>query len=70
MSHIGRLLIIFGAIFIIIGLFFLVFPKFPIFRLPGDIVIKRENFFFYFPIVSSILLSLILSLILSLVFRK
>ena len=70
MYNIGRIFIIFGAIFIIIGFFFLVFSRIPIFRLPGDILIKRGNFSFYFPIASSILISLILSLILNLVFRK
>jgi hypothetical protein len=38
-------------------------------RLPGDIVIKRKNFGFYFPIVSSIVVSLILTLLLNL-FRR
>ena len=32
-------------------------------RLPGDIIVKRENFSFYFPIATSILLSLVLSLL-------
>jgi len=36
-------------------------------RLPGDIVVKRENFSFYFPLMTSILLSLLLSLVLWLV---
>ncbi len=38
-------------------------------RLPGDISIKRENFTFYFPLTTCILLSLLLSLIFSF-FRK
>lgn len=38
-------------------------------RLPGGIVIKRENFSFYFPIATSILISIVLSLILWL-FRR
>jgi len=38
-------------------------------RLPGDIVIERENFRFYFPIVTSVLASLVLSLIVWLVNR-
>jgi hypothetical protein len=41
----------------------------PIGRLPGDIAVKRENFSFYFPITTSIILSIILTLILSL-FRR
>lgn len=66
----GKFFIIFGTIFIIIGLLFIIFPKFAIFKLPGDIVIKKENFSFYFPVVSSILISVILSIILNLIFRK
>jgi len=41
----------------------------PIGRLPGDIAVKRENFSFYFPITTSIILSITLTLILSL-FRR
>ncbi len=70
MYNTGKFFIIFGIIFIIVGLFFIIFPKFPIFKLPGDIVVKKENFSFYFPIVSSILISVILSIILNLMFRK
>ena len=39
-------------------------------RLPGDINIKRENFSFHFPIVTSIIISLIITLILNFFFRK
>ena len=38
------------------------FKNFPLFHLPGDIIIQKENFSFYFPITSSILLSVIFSL--------
>jgi hypothetical protein len=45
-------------------------PKIPILgKLPGDIYIKRENFSFYFPITTCILLSFLLSLIL-MIFKK
>ena len=45
-------------------------PKVPfIGRLPGDILIKREHFIFYFPLVTTLILSLVLTLILNLVFR-
>ena len=42
----------------------------PIGKLPGDILIKRDNFTFYFPITTSILASGILSLLAWLLFRK
>ena len=38
-------------------------------KLPGDIIIKKENFTFYFPVVTSILLSVILTVVLYLIGR-
>jgi hypothetical protein len=70
MSDLARLLIIIGVILVVVGLALLLLPKIPgLGRLPGDIVIKRENFTFYFPLGTSILISVILSLIFWL-FRK
>ncbi len=64
----GKLLIIIGVILIIIGLIIHFFHQIPwLGKLPGDIYIKRENFTFYFPLASSILISIILSLILYLI---
>ncbi|WP_300367014.1 DUF2905 domain-containing protein [Hydrogenimonas sp.] len=58
MPDIGRVLIGLGIVLILFGLFVTFIGK-----LPGDIVIRRENFTFYFPIATSILLSIILSLL-------
>ena len=70
MPDIGRFLVIIGVILVLVGLALYLSPKIPwLGRLPGDIVIKREDFTFYFSLGTSILLSLILSLILYL-FRK
>ncbi len=67
----GKYLIIFGIICLVLGLVFIIAPKLPFLgRLPGDIYIKRENFSFYFPLVTSILLSIILTIILNLIRRK
>lgn len=63
MSNIQKYLILIGAIVILIGLFFPYLSKIPLFRLPGDIVIEKPNFKFYFPIVSMILISILLSVI-------
>lgn len=64
MSDLARFLIVIGVILVVVGLALLLLPKIPgIGRLPGDIVIKRENFSFYFPLGTSILISVILSLI-------
>jgi hypothetical protein len=64
MQEIGKALIIFGVILIGAGLLLTFFNKIPFLgKLPGDILIQRKNFTFYFPIATSILLSIILSLI-------
>lgn len=63
MNNIQKYLIVIGLLIVIIGLFFPYISKIPLFRLPGDIVIEKPNFKFYFPIVSMILISVLLSLI-------
>jgi hypothetical protein len=67
MTSLGRLLITFGIVLIILGLLigytnFFSFLKLG--RLPGDIVVKRENFSFYFPITTCLLISLVVTLVL------
>ncbi|MDD5287213.1 MAG: DUF2905 domain-containing protein [Desulfuromonadaceae bacterium] len=70
MSGLGRLLIITGLVLVAVGLIISFAPRFPwLGKLPGDIYIKKENFSFYFPIGSCIIISLILSFILWL-FRR
>lgn len=64
MPGIGRLLIIVGIVFIIIGIVVHFLPKLSgLPRLPGDILIQKEKFTFYFPITTSIVVSIILSII-------
>ncbi|MGE5520643.1 MAG: DUF2905 domain-containing protein [Candidatus Dadabacteria bacterium] len=67
----GKYIIYFGAIIIIVGLLVYFFHDklHWLGRLPGDIRVERENFKFYFPITTMILLSLILTLLINL-FRK
>ena len=60
----SRWLIIFGVVLIAAGLLWPLLQKLGLGRLPGDIVIERENFRFYFPIVTSLIISVVLSLIL------
>lgn len=61
----GKMLIIIGAIFIVAGILVTYSDKIPhLGKLPGDIRIERENFSFYFPVMTSILLSIIVSLVL------
>ena len=57
----GRLLLIAGLLLALVGL--LVMWGLPIGRLPGDVVVKRGNSTFYFPIVTSIVLSLLLTIV-------
>ena len=60
----GRLLIIIGVLFILAGIFITWNNKVPFFgKLPGDLSIERENFRFYFPLTTSILISILLSLV-------
>ena len=66
----GKALILIGVILVAAGLFLSFGWKIPFLgRLPGDIRIQRDNFSFYFPLTSSILVSLLLSLLLWL-FRR
>ncbi|GAB6045819.1 DUF2905 domain-containing protein [Caminibacter profundus] len=65
----AKFFIFIGIAFVIIGLLLYIFKDFSLFNLPGDIVIKKENFSFYFPITSSIILSIILSAIFYLISR-
>jgi hypothetical protein len=64
-----RVLITLGIVLLVLGLTWPWLQKLGLFRLPGDIVIERENFRFYFPITSMIILSLVFSLLLWL-FRR
>ncbi len=67
---IGKFLILLGIVIIVIGVFFLLSGKIPyIGRLPGDIIIQRKNFTFYFPLATSILLSILITLVLWLIGR-
>ena len=63
----GKLLVLIGLGIAGVGL--LVMLGVPFGRLPGDIVVRRGSFSFYFPLVTSIILSILLTLILAL-FRR
>ncbi|MBF0494161.1 MAG: DUF2905 domain-containing protein [Candidatus Omnitrophica bacterium] len=58
----GKLLIITGIVLIIAGVLFYFGKLSWLGRLPGDIAIKRENFSFYFPLTSCVIVSAILSI--------
>jgi len=63
MNDLAKILVISGIAILSAGLILLALNKIPGFgRLPGDIIIKRENFTFYFPLMTSIIISIMLSL--------
>lgn len=70
MSFIGKWLVFFGLILIILGFIFIFFDKIPFLgKLPGDIRIEKKNFIFYFPLTTSVILSLVLTIILNIIFH-
>ena len=75
MSQLGKILVGFGIVMILVGAILLVAGnlsgKVPwLGRLPGDIYIERGNWSFYFPLATSILISIILTLILAFFSRR
>ncbi len=64
-----RFFLIFGILLVLLGLLWPWITKLGLGRLPGDIVVKRDNFSFYFPITTCILISALLSFLFWL-FRK
>ena len=64
MGDLGRTLIIFGLLLVIVGVVISFAGKIPwLGNLPGDIVVRRERFTFYFPIVTCLVISAIISLV-------
>jgi hypothetical protein len=64
LDPVGKTLVVIGGIIIVIGLLMMFGDKIPYLgKLPGDIVIRKKNFTFYFPITTLIILNLVLLLI-------
>ncbi len=59
----SRILIVLGVVLILIGLLWPWVRRLPLFKLPGDIVIDRPGFQFFFPITTMLLVSLVISII-------
>jgi hypothetical protein len=71
MADIGRMLLVLGGVLLVLGLLLTFGSKIPgLGRLPGDIVYRKGNLTFYFPLVTSLLLSLLLTVILNLFSRR
>jgi hypothetical protein len=67
--NVSRFLILFGLVILAIGLLWPLLSKLGLGRLPGDIAIEGENYAFYFPIVTSLILSVVLSILWSIFSR-
>ena len=65
----SRALIILGVVIVLLGLLWPWIQKLNLGRLPGDIAIEKENFGFYFPVMTSIIVSVILTVLIWL-FRR
>lgn len=71
MDSLGKMLILFGVVLALLGGLLLLAGKIPFLgRLPGDIVIRRQNWSFYFPLTTSIVISILLTLLFSLFSRR
>jgi uncharacterized membrane-anchored protein YitT (DUF2179 family) len=70
-QQVGKYLMFFGVIALIIGLLIYLFHSHLkwIGRLPGDIRIEKENFRFYFPVVTMILFSILITLVIN-IFKR
>ena len=70
MEGLGKILLIVGGVIIILGLLLIFGQHIPFLgKLPGDITIKKDDFTFYFPIVTFILLSVVLTIIINVIIR-
>ena len=68
MEGLGKILLGVGAVIIVIALLMIFGQHIPFFgKLPGDIFIKKDNFSFYFPIVTFLIISIILTVIINLI---
>ena len=65
----AKILIVIGLVLVAAGLAWPWLAKLPLGRLPGDIIIRRDNFQLYLPITTCIVVSLVITLLLRL-FRK
>jgi hypothetical protein len=72
MEQMGRLLVVMGGILVLVGFLLMLGPKLPfrLGRLPLDFHYQRDNFSFYFPLGTSILISIVLTLVFGLLNRR
>ena len=64
----GKILLIFGGVIIVVGLLLVFSQHIPFLgKLPGDIFFKKDNFSFYFPIVTFLIISIVLTIIINVI---
>jgi hypothetical protein len=70
-ADIGKILIFFGGLLLVVGVLFVLLGRthLPIGRLPGDILYRGKNTTFYFPLTTSIIISVVLSILLYVISR-
>lgn len=69
MADVGKILLVLGGFLAFLGLIMVFAPHIPFLgKLPGDIIIKKDGFHLYFPLVTFLLISLLLTIIINLVF--
>ena len=70
MGELGRILIVFGIVLVVLGAVFLVAPRVPFLgRLPGDFVLRRDHATIYIPLATCLVLSLVISILLNIFWR-
>lgn len=68
MVGLGKILLIIGGIIVVLGLLLIFSQHIPFFgKLPGDILIKKNGFSFYFPIVTLLILSILITIIVNVI---
>jgi len=66
-ADVGRLLLVFGVLLVVIGGSLMLFGRF---HLPGDFTLRSGNVTVYVPLATSIVLSVVATIVLNLVFRQ
>ena len=68
MVGLGKILLIVGGIIVILGLILLFSNQIPFLgKLPGDIMVKKNGFSFYFPIVTMLIISILITIIVNVI---
>jgi len=70
LQGIGKFIILAGAFLVFLGLLLIFWQRIPFLgKLPGDIFVQGENFRFFFPIMTCLVISVLLTIVLNFIFR-